>query len=62
MIKAESGKKACPGLVFGKTTVIVFAILGRRVQDNCHPFLKDEGKRIKDKIDLPLSWPTIVRI
>jgi len=47
MIKVEGGKEGkepCPGLVSGKTTVI--AIRGRRV-DDCHPFLKDKGRRMK---------------
>jgi len=29
--------------------VIVLVIRGRRVYDNWHPFLKDEGKGIKDE-------------
>jgi hypothetical protein len=53
MIKAESGKKAkpCPGLVLRKTTVIMLVIRSRRIYDNCHPFLRDKGKRIKCKTD-----------
>jgi len=50
MIKAESGKEGkepCPGLVLRRTTVIGFVIRGRRAYDNCHPFLKDKGERIK---------------
>jgi hypothetical protein len=29
--------------------VIVLVSRGRHVYDNCRPFLKDKGKRIKDK-------------
>lgn len=29
MLKAQEGKEPCPGLVLGKTTVIVLVIRGR---------------------------------
>jgi hypothetical protein len=64
MIKAAPKRqRAVPGLMLLKTTVIVLAIRDRPVYDNCHPFLKDKGKGIRDKVDLvardPLRPPTI---
>jgi hypothetical protein len=47
--KRKEDKEPCPGLVFGKTTVIVLVIRGRRAYDNCHPFLRDKGKKIRAK-------------
>ena len=40
-----------PGSRARKTvvTVIVLVIRGRRRLSNCHPYLKDKGKRIKAK-------------
>jgi hypothetical protein len=41
--------------MLGKTTVIVLVIRDRRAYYDCHPFLKDKGKGIKDEIGKQFS-------
>ncbi len=61
MIKAESGKKGkepCPGLLLGKTTVLV--ISARPVLVTATSHIKEKGKRIKDETGKQFICMTLI--
>jgi glycine C-acetyltransferase len=58
--KLKEAKEPCPGLVLGKTTVIVLVIRNRRVLVTATSYIKDTGKRMKRlRARGPCSWLVI---